>query len=331
VSTVETPAPLVSVAEAEQLAGFDAKELPSVPKGFTFVGAMAGEGGISIQYQAQGNGGQLIINESTNGFMESEWDQAPVEAISQVRIGELDAEIVQGAYVVYPGETVACWNPDVQILRLRWISEGLWFEMAKFGGVESIAYLDKAGLIALAKNMVYEPDEDQSLSAEPASSTELPRIASEPDPVVSVSISEAEKVTLFAVKVLPSALQGMVFVGATATQSSINIQYESLVKCAGLLSISQSLHAENWKQVPADAVTFVRVGDMVAEFIRGDYVFLPGDPSGTWNAHINSVHLRWVENGVRFVISMYAGGVGSLAHLDQAGPIALAESMMYTP
>ena len=151
--TVQPPAPLVSVAEAEKNAGFKAKELPSIPKGFEFAGAMAIDGGISIQYQAQGNGGQLVINESTSGFMQSDWDQVPEDAIAQVKIGELDAEIVQGAYIVYSGDTSARWNPDVPILRLRWVENGIWFEMAKFGGVEAIAYLDQAGLIALAESM----------------------------------------------------------------------------------------------------------------------------------------------------------------------------------
>jgi hypothetical protein len=155
--TAMPPAPLVSIEEAEALAGFDAKELPAVPQGFDFSGARAQEGGMSIEYNARGGGGALIINESSQGFMESEWDQAPAEFITSVRIGDLNAEIVQGAYVVYAGETTAKWNPDAPILRLRWIEDGIWFEMARFGGVESIAYLDQAALIALAESMVYEP------------------------------------------------------------------------------------------------------------------------------------------------------------------------------
>jgi hypothetical protein len=153
IPTAEPPLPLESVAGAEKSAGFDAKELPLVPQGLNFAGAMGAPGGISIEYQAQGNGGQLIINESTNGFMQTEWDQAPVEAISQVRVGKVDAEMVQGAYVVYPGETSAKWNPDVPIIRLRWIQDGIWFEMAKYGGVEAIAYLDGPGLIKLAESL----------------------------------------------------------------------------------------------------------------------------------------------------------------------------------
>jgi hypothetical protein len=155
--TVMPPAPLMSMAEAEVLTGFDAKELPSDPQGFVFAGAMAGGGGISIQYESRGGGGALVINESTTGFMESEWDQAPAEYIRTVKVRGLNAEIVQGAYVVYPGETTAKWNSEASIVRLRWIEDGIWFEMAKFGNVESISYLDQAGLIALAESMVYKP------------------------------------------------------------------------------------------------------------------------------------------------------------------------------
>jgi len=153
IPTAAAPAQFFSVAEAEQIAGFDTKELSSVPNGFNFTGAMADKGSVSIQYDVRGGGGALIINESTNGFMESEWNQAPAEFILQVQVGNLDAEIVQGTYVVYAGETSAKWNPDAPTLRLRWIENGIWFEMAKLGGVESIAYLDQAGLIALAESM----------------------------------------------------------------------------------------------------------------------------------------------------------------------------------
>ncbi|HEX2992803.1 MAG TPA: hypothetical protein VHO49_19100 [Anaerolineales bacterium] len=155
--TTMPPAPLVSIEEAEALAGFDAKELPTWPQGFAFAGARAQMGGLTIEYNAEGGGGALIINESTQGFMESEWDQAPAEFITAVKVGKLNAEIVQGSYVVYAGETTAKWNPNAPILRLRWIEDGIWFEMAKFGDVESISHLDQAGLIALAESLVYEP------------------------------------------------------------------------------------------------------------------------------------------------------------------------------
>ena len=155
--TAMPPAPLVSIAEAEALAGFDAAELASVPDGFQYIGARVYGNAIHIEYGVQGGGGNLVITQSKDGFVQSDWDQAPAEFITPAQIRGLDAEIVQGAYVVYPNGTTAKWNPDAPILRLRWVNDGIWFEMAKFGDVERIKYLDQKGLIALAESMTYNP------------------------------------------------------------------------------------------------------------------------------------------------------------------------------
>ena len=155
--TAAPPAPLISVAEAEAQAGFDAAELPAVPEGFNYLGARLYGDSISIEYQAQGYGGNLILMQSRDGFNQSEWDRVPEEAIVPVKIGELDGEFVQGTFVVFAGETSATWNPDAPILRLRWVQDSIWFEMTKFGDVESIEYLDQAGMIALAESIVYAP------------------------------------------------------------------------------------------------------------------------------------------------------------------------------
>jgi hypothetical protein len=151
--TAEPPAPLISLTEAEAQAGFDALELPAVPRGFEYLGARLYGNAISIEYQAQGGGGHLIIMQSQESFLQSDWDQVPAEAIVPVKIGGLDGEFTQGTFVVYPNDTTATWNPDAPILRLRWVRDGIWFEMTRFGGVESIAYLDGPGLISLAESL----------------------------------------------------------------------------------------------------------------------------------------------------------------------------------
>ena len=155
--TAAPPTPLISVAEAEAQAGFDAAELPSTPKEFNYLGARLYGNNISIEYEAQGGGGSLIIMQSPDGFYQSEWDRVPVGVSVPVKIGELDAEFVQGTFVVYPGETSATWNPNAPALRLRWMKDGIWYEMTKFGNVVPIEYLDQAGLIALAESLVYGP------------------------------------------------------------------------------------------------------------------------------------------------------------------------------
>ena len=152
-ATAIPPSPLMSVAEAEAQIGFDILELPSVPAGFNYLGARIYGNSVNIEYEARGQGGNLIITQSRDGFYQSEWGDAPVEAITSVNIHDVDGEFAKGTFVVYPNDTVATWNPDAPILRLRWVENGIWFEMAKFGNVESIEYLDQDGMIELAESL----------------------------------------------------------------------------------------------------------------------------------------------------------------------------------
>jgi hypothetical protein len=155
--TAEPPAPLISVTEAETQVGFDVAGLPLVPDGFHYLGARLYGDAVSIEYETEGHGGHLAIKQSQQGFVQSDWDRVPANAVVPVKIGELDGEFAQGTFVVYAGETMATWNPDAPILRLRWVRDGVWFEMTKFGDVKEIEYLDRAVLIELAESLTLKP------------------------------------------------------------------------------------------------------------------------------------------------------------------------------
>lgn len=152
-ATAMPPSALVPITEAEPSAGFDAAELPSTPQGFTYLGARLYGQAISIEYEAQGGGGNLIIMQSREGYTQSDWDQVPADAVVPVKVGELEAEYAQGTFVVFGSDAVATWNPDAPVQRLRWVKDGIWFEMTKFGDVEPIEYLDMKGMIALAESL----------------------------------------------------------------------------------------------------------------------------------------------------------------------------------
>lgn len=154
-ATAAPPAPLISVEEAETIVGFDVLELPSVPSGFNYLGARLYANSVSIEYEARGQGGMLIITQSRDGYWQSEagWDKVPVDAIVSVKIGNVDGEFAKGMFVAYPNDTSATWNPDASVLRLRWVDNGIWFEMTKFGDVVPIEYLDQARMIELAESL----------------------------------------------------------------------------------------------------------------------------------------------------------------------------------
>jgi hypothetical protein len=151
--TAMPPSPVISVAEAESLAGFNLLELPSVPQGFEYLGARMYGNAVSIEYSVPGGGGNLILMQSKDGFIQSEWDQVPATAIVPVKVGDVDAEYAQGTFVVMAGETSATWNSDAPIFRLRWVKNGIWFELTKYGDVSPVEYLDMGGLIALAESL----------------------------------------------------------------------------------------------------------------------------------------------------------------------------------
>ena len=153
-STAISPSPFISVAEAEAQVGFDVIELPSVPPGLKYLGARLYGNVVSIEYEALGSGGNLSITQSQDGFYQSSWGDVPADIIiTPVKIGNVNGEFVKGTFVLYPNETVATWNPDASIWRLRWIKDGIWFEITKFGNVKSIEYLDQDGMIELAKSL----------------------------------------------------------------------------------------------------------------------------------------------------------------------------------
>jgi hypothetical protein len=152
--TATPPAPLVSVAEAEAQVGFDVAELPEVPNGLTFLGARVYGGIVHLEYETEGHEGHLMIQQSQAGFLQSDWDSVPADAISQVRIEDVDAEFVAGTFVIYAAETTAQWNPDAPILRLRWHKDGVWFAITKSGEAKAIEYLDQEALVEIAEKLV---------------------------------------------------------------------------------------------------------------------------------------------------------------------------------
>ncbi len=152
--TALPPASLISVAEAEAQVGFNVAEVSYVPEGFDYLGVRLYGNNVSMDYQTEGYG-HLIIMQSQEGFYQSDWDSVPADSVIPVKIGELDGEFAPGTFVVDSGETTATWNPDATIVRLRWVDNGVWFEIAGYG--DAIEYLDLAELIKLAESLTIQP------------------------------------------------------------------------------------------------------------------------------------------------------------------------------
>jgi hypothetical protein len=151
--TAMPPSPLTSVEEAGAQAGFQAAQLTSVPSGLEFLGARLYGKKISLEYAAAGGEGSLILMQSQDGFLESDWDRVPAADIIPVQVSGVSAEFVQGTFVVLAGESSGSWNSSAPILRLRWVKDGTWYELTRSGEKGAVAGLDQAAMIALAESL----------------------------------------------------------------------------------------------------------------------------------------------------------------------------------
>lgn len=314
-STALPPMPLITiVSEAERLAGFDAAELLSTPKGFTFLGARLYGKAISIEYEAKGSGDSLSILQSRGGYVQSDWDAVPTYEIVPIKIGELEGEFVKGTFVVYPGDRAATWNPEAPVLRLRWVKDGIWFEMTKFGDVESIEYLDQSGLIELAKNMVYAPAESNA----------------NPFPL---TIEEATDLAGFDLLLpSPEAIEGHQFNGAMYDPKSkmVSLSYtivggdgyviEGYMINEQRLGSPQNIFPLQGLVGSSAPIEEVAVGEFQAEYVEGVWELTNNGP--VWRSEPVLKTLRWKTDEL-FVEIVYGHGNG----MTKEDLIKFAESM----
>jgi len=298
--TGEPPASLITIREAEIRVGFDVAELPYVPDGFNYLGARMYRDAVSLEYEAQGGGGNLILMQSQDGFVQSDWDKVPRDAIIPVRIGIVDGEFAQGTFVVKGGEASATWNASAPILRLRWLKDDLWFDLTKYGDVEAVEYLDQAGMIELASRVTTN--------------------------LFALTMEEVKKYAGYDVKEPAIIPEGMTFLGASfdpvLKMASLSIGYSELERI--VLVNQQPVDSVDTCSLcgvvgASASVQAVQINNMPGEYAEGVWELTNNGP--VWRDEPLLKTLRWQTDGQAFEIIFMGNG----SVIDDL--IAIAESM----
>jgi hypothetical protein len=298
--TAEPPASLITVMEAELRAGFDVAELPFVPDGFKYLGARMYGNAVSLEYEAQGGGGNLILMQSKDGFIQSDWDKVPAEAVVPVKIGDVDGEFAQGTFVVMAGESSATWNSSAPILRLRWSKDGIWFDLTKYGDVEVIEYLDQQGLIELAN-----------------------RITTNPFPL---TMDEVKQYAGYQVLVPATLPDGMTFLGAALDpalkMTSLSIGYSEAERI--ILIKQQPIESPETCTLcglvgASASVQQVQINGVPGEYAEGVWELTDNGP--VWRDDPYLKTLRWQKDGMAYEL-IYMG-----MDLGKDNLVTIAESM----
>jgi len=145
------------VTEVETEAGFDAKEFLHDPKGLTFSTASFNPSTGELTMEFGANGGTLYLRQGVSDFpdAQSPWGKVPADAVEQVSVNGLYAEIVLGMFAVYPNATEAVWEPGGR-LSLAWRDGDHWFVLDKLGDPYPIEWITKEELVKLAEGLVDE-------------------------------------------------------------------------------------------------------------------------------------------------------------------------------
>jgi len=156
------------VKAAEAQAGFDAKEFLNDPKGMRFSAVTSTSGEINMEFVVTTGGGYLHLRQGVTDFPDPEttWGKVPSDAVEEVTVNGLYAEVVSGGFAVYPNATEAVWEPGGR-LSLAWREGKHWFILEKMGDPYPIEWMTKEELNKLAESLVDERPAAQVPSLDP--------------------------------------------------------------------------------------------------------------------------------------------------------------------
>lgn len=146
-----TAKPYEYVTIYEQALGFDAKEFPSTPPGWSFTTVSAGPDCIYVAYTAQKEVGWLALRQcraTINDYF-SQYD-IPEEAIERVQIQNKEGQYIKG-FLEAGDNGKPVWNPALPFRILRWKEDGLSLEILLSG--DSASLYQKEDLVSYAESL----------------------------------------------------------------------------------------------------------------------------------------------------------------------------------
>ncbi len=142
--------PYEFVAIYENALGFDIREFPTVPEGWSFSDVSANPDCIFISYSGVKENGQLAITQCKATTQALPLSNIPSTAIQDVNIGKIKGQYIVGNFD-YDSTGMVTWNMSSPMRQLRWQEDGIWMQVTLTG--DSIVLYDKEALISYAESL----------------------------------------------------------------------------------------------------------------------------------------------------------------------------------
>ncbi|MFT3892064.1 MAG: DUF4367 domain-containing protein [Anaerolineales bacterium] len=152
------------IQNLETQLNFDLKEFSDMPSGWIFesakfyspVSRFTNDSILAISYRNAS--GEIYFTQGIGEFPpDSDWESVPASALEAVKIGSYSGEYVSGYWGLQNGDNKLTWD-EFGIQRIRWMEGDRRFEIQEMAGPGTTGYLDKEALIALASEIVYQPN-----------------------------------------------------------------------------------------------------------------------------------------------------------------------------
>ena len=326
-ATCSTPASkaghFCQVRAAEAQAGFDAREFMYDPKGLKFSIAefIPETGEIRMEFVVITSGGYLYLRQGVAGFpMQTDnWGKVPSDAVEQVEVNGLYAEIASGMYVVYPGAKSAVWESGGQ-LSLAWRDGDHWFVLEKLGDPYPIEWITNDELITLAEGLVDERPVDAT-----------PPL----DPEYLSTVEQAEALAGFHIPSPALVPTGYELKRVVWMNSVARLMYGPKGSSNSELFISIGQLANNQggpcEECPPGVTETVQIGPWAGWYWRGIFdtgLYVDGQPTSTpvWQGNAPFWSLVWNTDQFWFSIS-YNASFNSGKNMNKATLVKIAESM----
>jgi len=334
--------PHCSVDEIRELVNFPVWALPTLPAGLHFEGASGGPERVYLVYSTS-SGDLLIWQEPFTGAEgQLNWEVGADAEIHSVQIGPVTGDYVKGTYNGNSSPPV--WDPEADFQQLRWVDQGVVFNLDLIG---MEAQLSRDDLAALAATLTDGP---VSVNGQPAMLTQItptPEPTFDPRTLYPLTLAEAEEQAGFALLSPAHLPETYTFIGAAydeqtqVAESSYIYHHPVYPDAQGGLVVRQQLAPAGvdcdlcgftrrdgklpfdaplnqiLKMVPQEAIIeMVQVGELTAQYVEGTEY-----NGGQWDPTPFRKRLRFQLNGV--AIELWSDSF----ELSKADLITIAEDL----
>lgn len=336
--------PTCSIKEIQALVKFPVFALSEIPEGLFFTGATGGPERVHLVYSASDQTGWLMIDEEpwTGSPQQSGWEVGASANIETITVDSITAEYVKGAYFSDGSRDPAQWDPDADLQVLRWVDQGVLFNLMKSGPTPP---LERDGLAALIRSMTSDPDQVLGAAAQ------LPTIAptEHPGDVLrerfSLSVQQAETEAGFTIHLpthLPEVLTLMgaryepdyhwvtvfyAFNHEPETTDGLSLSEQPVPESGdcGLCGFAIETGSDLDTTIPGKlisqdaALETVTIGSISGQYVEG--VWVGTDQGWRWEPTPYMKTLRWQANGTAYELA-YMG-----MYITKEDLLAIAEAI----